>query len=133
MITVDGQVYEKQEDVPFLGSLVCVESRGSRRFYRGLDADSVLLPKYDNLGTGSIFRATDTSLYMVYDASTKTWYKQSSPSPTPDFNDDTIVNDNTDVSGSGYINFDTEWNSNTNVTPDSNVNNSNDIDYGKDW
>lgn len=76
MYTIDGQLYEKKEDAPDLGSLRCVAIKGSRRFYMGLAADSFKLPKYDSLGTGSYFRALDTGIEKMYNASTKEWYLQ---------------------------------------------------------
>ncbi len=83
MYVYDGQRYEKKEDFPNLGSLVCTswdevpsdEENLQIRSYEGLSTDVDKLPKYDNLATGSSFLALDNGDFYKYERTTKTWYK----------------------------------------------------------
>lgn len=75
MIVYDGQVYEKESDIPDMGSLVCVSVEGNIRGYEGKYVDRNKLPKYDNLATGSkafLSNNGDFVLYKYY-ADSKTW------------------------------------------------------------
>jgi hypothetical protein len=76
-IEQDGQFYDSINDVPDLGSLVCVQHYppSNRREYIGLIADVSKLPKYDNLGTNSSCVFLDTTAVYVYLKSNKTWYE----------------------------------------------------------
>lgn len=85
MISFDGQTYDKQEDVPDLGSLKCVKVDGNRRFYVGLTQDAYKLPKYSNLGTGSRFQAVDSNLSKIYESTTKTWYTKDNSGGETDY------------------------------------------------
>lgn len=76
---VDGQEYEKGEEIWDLGSLQCIEKHGNKREYQGFLSDKLKLPKYDDLGTGSSATLIDptgaeSTLIGRYDAPTKTWY-----------------------------------------------------------
>lgn len=78
-MTVDGQYYKKGEEIWDLGSLQCVEVRGTQRDYQGFLSDKSKLPKYDDLGTGSSATLIDntgseSTVFAKYDAQTKTWY-----------------------------------------------------------
>ena len=75
MISFDGQLYEKESDIPDMGSITLVAVNEGRREYRGLSTDFSKLPKYDNLQTGSSCLFLDTGEYAEYMASDKTWYK----------------------------------------------------------
>lgn len=78
MIKYDGIWYEKQSDIPDLGSLSCVEAHGPLdmiRQYSGLKADFSKLPKYSQLLTGSTFIAADTGEVFTYVAKDKTWHQ----------------------------------------------------------
>lgn len=76
----DGQFYAAGEEVPDMGSLVCVDCRegekGYIRSYEGLSKDADKLPKYKNLSTGSSFYALDTGEYQKYEMTTKEWIPQ---------------------------------------------------------
>ena len=54
----DGQTYLAGEDVPEMGSLICVKKYGNIRDYEGLSKDIDKLPLY--VGTGSSCLMTDT-------------------------------------------------------------------------
>ena len=73
-VVFDGHTYSDQSQVPDLGSFTCTSSEDSRRNYEGLSADVAKLPKYDDLGTGSIALCVDTGDFYKYEATTKTWY-----------------------------------------------------------
>lgn len=75
-IVIDGHVYHKNEELPELGSLVCVEAEGGKRSYQGLSADADKLPTYDDLDTGSSAMMLDTGDFYFYHAPTKQWYLQ---------------------------------------------------------
>lgn len=74
-MSFDGQYYKKGDTIWELGSFVCTEEDGNKRGYEGLSADVDKLPKYDNLGTGSMALCLDTGDFYKYHAQTKTWYK----------------------------------------------------------
>lgn len=78
---VDGKYYSVGQEIPDLGSLICVSNVHELRDYEGLEKDADKLPtgkleQYRDLKTGSSFMATDSDLYMKYDATTKKWYKK---------------------------------------------------------
>lgn len=73
--TFDGQIYEKGDEIPDLGSFVATSVNGSIRDYEGLSVDLAKLPKYENLGTGSSAFCIDTGQLFEYEATTKTWYE----------------------------------------------------------
>lgn len=75
MIIYDGQVYERKEDIPDLGSLVCTSTNGNMRSYDGHFSDRHKLPKYDNMSTGSSAFLSDNGNFVLfkYYADTKTW------------------------------------------------------------
>ncbi len=74
-VVVDGQTYQKGEEIPDLGSIECVSADGAKREYWGLSIDESKLPKYDNLATGSSCLMLDTGEYWGYISYNKTWYK----------------------------------------------------------
>lgn len=77
IVIIDGHTYQKGDTLPDLGSLRCVKANGNIRFYVGLAADVSKLPKYDDLASGSRFKAVDdSSSSYIYEATTKKWYKQ---------------------------------------------------------
>ena len=59
MIFYDGQIYEKQSDVPELGSIRCVSNEGNKRNYilKEEDADKLSLITY--VEDGSTARVVD--------------------------------------------------------------------------
>lgn len=82
MISQDGQLYEKTEDIPDIGSWVCYEVKpGNVRSYVGLSTDATKLPVYSDtkhgelLGGGSTALCSDTSEVYVYNPSDLTWYQ----------------------------------------------------------
>ena len=74
-VIVDGQKYEDESLAPDLKSIACVDVDGNIREYRCLSADVSLLPKYDDLATGSSCLVQDTGEYYEYNAYSKQWYK----------------------------------------------------------
>jgi hypothetical protein len=77
-VVFDGQTYENENEIPNMGSIQCVEVRGTQRDYQGFTADKLKLPKYDNLGTGSTATLIDpngveSTIIGKYDAPTKRW------------------------------------------------------------
>ena len=74
-VVVDGHTYENESLAPDLKSIACVDAVGNIREYRCLSADVSLLPKYDDLATGSSCLVQDTSEYYEYNAYSKQWYK----------------------------------------------------------
>lgn len=74
-VVVDGHTYTKGQEIPDLGSIACVDAVGNIREYRCLSADVSLLPKYDDLATGSSCLVQDTGDYYEYNAYSKQWYK----------------------------------------------------------
>ena len=74
---IDGHWYKPGDEMPDLGSLVCVsdDKDGKIRNYEGLSQDVGKLPKYDRLETGSSAFFYDTKELYKYEKTTKTWYK----------------------------------------------------------
>lgn len=85
-VYVDGLPYEASEEIPDLGSLVCIEIEGKVRHYQGLSADADKLPtrannpKYRFLASGSSCLMLDTGDYYRYLQSNDTWYNLSNVS-----------------------------------------------------
>lgn len=69
----DGKTYLPGEEIPDLGSITCVESRGMIRSYEGLSKDVDKLPKYVESGSSCLM--VDTGDYYKYEKYTETWYK----------------------------------------------------------
>lgn len=74
-MVVDGQHYNKGEEIWDLGSFECTDVEGNKRSYMGLSIDISKLPKYPNLATGSFALCLDTGQNFFYHAPTKTWYE----------------------------------------------------------
>lgn len=74
MFVYDGHVYKSENDIPDLGSWECVEVEALKRTYYGFSQDIDKLPKYDDLGTGSLALCLDTGACYTYHALTKEWY-----------------------------------------------------------
>ena len=72
----DGQTYLAGEDVPEMGSLICVKKYGNIRDYEGLSKDLDKLPLY--VGTGSSCLMTDTGDYYKFNAELNEWKKTAS-------------------------------------------------------
>jgi hypothetical protein len=72
----DGQTYLAGEDVPEMGSLICVKKYGNIRDYEGLSKDLDKLPLY--VGTGSSCLMTDTGDYYKFNAELNEWKKTNS-------------------------------------------------------
>lgn len=72
----DGQTYLAGEDVPEMGSLICVKKYGNIRDYEGLSKDLDKLPLY--VGTGSSCLMTDTGDYYKFNAELNEWKKKTS-------------------------------------------------------
>lgn len=53
-MVVDGQTYHKGDEIPDLGSLVCVEAIGNKRSYEGKVADQSKLPTYVDDGSSAL-------------------------------------------------------------------------------
>ena len=76
---VDGQTYKKGQEIPDLGSLVCIDdTKKPIREYIGFVKDKDKLPKYADLGTGSSATLIDPNgiedtIIAKYYASTKQW------------------------------------------------------------
>ena len=80
-VRIDGKYYTSGQEYPDLGSLKCVSNNHELREYEGLEQDADKLPtglldSYRDLKTGSTFIATDSDLYMKYDATTCKWYEK---------------------------------------------------------
>lgn len=78
-VIIDGQTYQKGDEIWDLGSLQCTEANGTQRSYQGFLKDKSKLPKYDDLATGSSAVLIDnmgieSTVFAKYDAQTKTWY-----------------------------------------------------------
>lgn len=73
IVKQDGQYYISGEDVPDMGSIVCVSTNGNVRNYEGLSKDVDKLPHY--VGTGSSFMATDTSDIYKFEKTKNEWVK----------------------------------------------------------
>lgn len=72
---IDGHKYNIGDELPNLGGLVCVESKGGIRKYEGHLSDKDKLPKYDDLKTGSSALLSDDGTFVLYKyyEDTKTW------------------------------------------------------------
>lgn len=73
IVKQDGQYYRSGENVPDMGSIVCVSTNGNVRNYEGLSKDVDKLPHY--VGTGSSFMATDTSDIYKFEKTKNEWVK----------------------------------------------------------
>lgn len=78
-VIIDGQTYQKGDEIWDLGSLQCTETNGTQRSYQGFLKDKAKLPKYDDLATGSSAVLIDdagieSTVFARYDMQTKTWY-----------------------------------------------------------
>ena len=71
-VVQDGQIYEPGDDVPEMGSIFCVESKGNIRYYEGLESDFQKLPVYND--TGSACLMIDTGNYYKFEKKTNKWY-----------------------------------------------------------
>lgn len=69
----DGQKYNAGEEVPDMGSIICVESKGNIRSYNALSSDANKLPKY--VETGSSCLMLDTGDFYKFERTTQKWYK----------------------------------------------------------
>lgn len=74
-MVVDGQHYDKGDEIWDLGSFECTDVEGHKRSYMGLSADINKLPKYQNLATGSFALFLDTGQAFFYHSPSKTWYE----------------------------------------------------------
>lgn len=72
-IVVDGQTYEKGEEIWDLGSFVATSATGNMRSYEGLSADVSKLPHYVDSGSSAL--CVDTGDYYKYLKSEDRWYK----------------------------------------------------------
>lgn len=72
-VVIDGQIYEKGDTLPDLGSWVAIGADGNTRHYQGLSADVSKLPHYVNDGSSAV--CLDTGDYYRFLKSTDTWYK----------------------------------------------------------
>lgn len=61
-VVQDGQVYEPGDDVPDMGSITALESKGNYREYNALSKDIDKLPTYVSLGS-SCYMIDTTDLY----------------------------------------------------------------------
>ena len=73
MMVYDGQLYQKGDEVPDLGSWVAISADGNIRNYNGLSADISKLPHY--VETGSSAMCLDTGDYYKFHKPSDTWYK----------------------------------------------------------
>ena len=75
-VVVDGQIYKPGDDLPDLGSLVCVSSDGNMRDYEGLLSDASKLPHYVESGSSALLYdgQGNTEVYEFHKP-TNTWYK----------------------------------------------------------
>lgn len=71
-VVQDGQVYEPGDDVPDMGSITTLESKGNYREYNALSKDIDKLPTYVSLGS-SRYMIDTTDLYK-FDG--ESWIKQ---------------------------------------------------------
>lgn len=73
---IDGQTYKPGDDLPDLGSLVCVSSDGNMRDYEGLLSDASKLPHYVESGSSALLYdgQGNTEVYEFHKP-TDTWYK----------------------------------------------------------
>lgn len=73
LVKQDGQIYMPGENIPDLGTIRCVESKGNLRQYEALSSDFEKLPHY--VSTGSSCLMIDTGDLYKFEKSTDTWYK----------------------------------------------------------
>jgi len=76
-IIVDGQVYEREQDVPEFGSIECVgvDGQSNVRQYQCLSADVSKLNQFLTYpASGSTCLVLDTSQMYVFSKSSETWY-----------------------------------------------------------
>ena len=73
IVKQDGQYSRSGENVPDMGSIVCVSTNGNVRNYEGLSKDVDKLPHY--VGTGSSFMTTDTSDIYKFEKTKNEWVK----------------------------------------------------------
>lgn len=73
MMVYDGQLYQKGDELPDLGSWVAISADGNIRNYNGLSADISKLPHY--VETGSSAMCLDTGDYYKFHKPSDTWYK----------------------------------------------------------
>lgn len=75
MFIQDGHEYASKDDAPNMGSLVGRLNEDGTRSYDGQLVDKLLLPKYDDLQTGSSAFLSDNGSFVLYKyyATTKTW------------------------------------------------------------
>lgn len=73
---IDGQTYKSGDELPDLGSLVCVSSDGNMRDYEGLLSDASKLPHYVESGSSALLYDGQgkTEVYEFHKP-TNTWYK----------------------------------------------------------
>lgn len=77
IIEFDGHLYEEGQPIPDIGRWVHVgDPDAKRRDYMGYVADKDLLPKYDDLETGSTAQALDADYYAIYHSITREWEEQ---------------------------------------------------------
>ena len=75
-IVIDGQTYYKGDEIPDLGSLVCVEANGNQRDYEGLLADVNKLPHYVDTGSSAmLYDGTGNTEVYEFHKPTDKWYK----------------------------------------------------------
>lgn len=76
VMVVDGQTYYPGDELPDLGSLVCVSSDGNMRDYEGLLSDALKLPHYVESGSSALLYdgQGNTEVYEFHKP-TNTWYK----------------------------------------------------------
>lgn len=73
-VVIDGQHYEKGQEIWDLGSIVCVNIEASGiRHYQGLSSDVSKLPHYAPSGS-TCFMLDNSTLYRYHEMN-DTWYK----------------------------------------------------------
>lgn len=73
---IDGQTYKSGDELPDLGSLVCVSSDGNMRDYEGLLSDASKLPHYVETGSSALlYDGTGNTEVYEFHKPTDTWYK----------------------------------------------------------
>lgn len=73
---IDGQTYKSGDELPDLGSLVCVSSDGNMRDYEGLLSDASKLPHYVESGSSALlYDGTGNTEVYEFHKPTDTWYK----------------------------------------------------------
>lgn len=69
---IDGQLYEKGEEIWDLGSFIATSVNGNQRSYEGLSTDVSKLPHYVESGSSAL--CLDTGDYYKFHKPTDTWY-----------------------------------------------------------